>query len=805
MNADSNHSQNKNSSQGNNQVASNKTKPKPAPQKRSTKSTNNLKFRRNKSRNPKSKLKLALAGSLMMLLVVGAGAGYYLTQQNQDIRQQAQIVDYGGTNWMDYCGDPCNDYSDCAAGFVCVNVNPQRPINPPCFLPGTIIRLADGSNKKIESIKAGDQILSLNLENNRTQTSTVSLIEQNIHHGYFVINQQLRLTPNHPLLVKKQSGLVGWGALNPTQAQRHHLPNTDVAQIELGDWLQTERGWQQISDIDHIQATVETYNLIGLDPINNYFADGYLAHNKRRPGYSPAPVLNMKQKVKNQMQTILNPRDWNSYMCSKIQADQVYAQNQQFQDSKKLAARNVPGPTRIDPSNTPAPVTTLEPTRIDPSNTPAPVTTLEPTRIDPSNTPAPNYECRPLSYVPPSLDQPYLIAEDCRQDCNACSYEPCNQECGGGRPCLNGLTCVNGRCRNDSCRDEVDCSCNPTNAPTSPPSPTPTSRPELQLNVVNPSGNPVKTKKIACAEVVLQTGGPHKWHTLAINECTDCSSLTVVNDRLSSKSSPEILGVGGYAELSSKQQLESIEAFPAIGEEISPNNKPGYRWSHWSTGKRQINLVVVTIAPTPTTIPKTGIEIKLGLAGIPQVETDGETVINHFPPNEAGQKITAKIMLEDQSGQKTETFSRNFVYVDDQENGYYRMVDPFEFEGFTAGRYQVMIKGPIHRQIKFCQNDQPKGANCATADRISIAPGDEVMLDFRNEPLQFGDLPISGDHQDQQNGVVNTLDYSFMVGCLSKQRDPACLSRADANFDGVVNNRDWTLLVETLQTAPDQI
>lgn len=43
---------------------------------------------------PKKKfnLKMILGGLVVLLLIVGAGAGYYLTQVNQDVRQQA----YGG-------------------------------------------------------------------------------------------------------------------------------------------------------------------------------------------------------------------------------------------------------------------------------------------------------------------------------------------------------------------------------------------------------------------------------------------------------------------------------------------------------------------------------------------------------------------------------------------------------------------------------------------------------------------------------------------------------------------------------------
>lgn len=215
---------------------------------------------------------------------------------------------------------------------------------------------------------------------------------------------------------------------------------------------------------------------------------------------------------------------------------------------------------------------------------------------------------------------------------------------------------------------------------------------------------------------------------------------------------------------------------------------------------------VPTREPTPTGLPETGLRFKINLDGIPQIEknTDGE-VVNHFPPNERGEEILVQITMENLQGQKTQPVLRRFIYVDEGADSYYQMAEPFEFEDFPAGEYQFLFKGPMHRQMKFCENNQSKGTLCSTADRIQISPGDDIEFDFRANPLQAGDLPISSQDDNVQDGVVNVQDYAFMVGCFSKMRDEACVARADVNFDGVVNNLDWTLLVKTLQSAPDEV
>ena len=69
---------------------------------------------RNDGLKPKKKFNIKMIGGMLVLLLIilGASAGFFLSQQTQDLRQQA------------YDGQPCNDSNDCSLvdeGEVCIN------------------------------------------------------------------------------------------------------------------------------------------------------------------------------------------------------------------------------------------------------------------------------------------------------------------------------------------------------------------------------------------------------------------------------------------------------------------------------------------------------------------------------------------------------------------------------------------------------------------------------------------------------------------------------------------------------------
>ncbi|MDA1079583.1 MAG: cohesin domain-containing protein [bacterium] len=190
----------------------------------------------------------------------------------------------------------------------------------------------------------------------------------------------------------------------------------------------------------------------------------------------------------------------------------------------------------------------------------------------------------------------------------------------------------------------------------------------------------------------------------------------------------------------------------------------------------------------------TSVQARFKFAGIP-VENNP----NFLP--EAARTQPVKISLQNiATGEITAPVKLSSLFASNQ----FSLVTPFTSTTVQTGKYNILIKGPKHQQIRFCKNDQAPDYRCQLTDGIDLTKNTTHTFDFTKRPLSCGDLPISGSNNDQQDGVVRVTDYSFMVGCLSKRTDAACVARADCNADGTVTNLDMDLLLETLSNAYDQ-
>jgi predicted phage tail protein len=131
-----------------------------------------------------------------------------------------------------------------------------------CLLGGTKISMADGSSKDIENVIAGDMVMAYNEANGVLEESEVSkTFEHSDTEGYLIINNQIKLTDNHPVYVMSR-GCVSAG------------------ELKIGDILMREDGSEEsIESISAHGELVTTFN-IEVEKHHNYFADGYLVHNK---------------------------------------------------------------------------------------------------------------------------------------------------------------------------------------------------------------------------------------------------------------------------------------------------------------------------------------------------------------------------------------------------------------------------------------------------------------------------------------------------------------------------------------------
>ncbi len=134
-----------------------------------------------------------------------------------------------------------------------------------CFLAGTKVTMADGSTKNIEDIAVGEQIMTFVSPFERKLVATE--VEKTFYHvvsGYLIINNQLKVTPEHIVLLNNKWQPIG--------------------QAAVGDWLMNDHGQPvKIFSIEQSEEVAEVYNL-QTKHYHTYLADGIYVHNQKSGG-----------------------------------------------------------------------------------------------------------------------------------------------------------------------------------------------------------------------------------------------------------------------------------------------------------------------------------------------------------------------------------------------------------------------------------------------------------------------------------------------------------------------------------------
>ncbi len=131
-----------------------------------------------------------------------------------------------------------------------------------CFLPGTKVLMADGSQKNIEDVKKGDLVLTRSSEaNDKLVKAKVLSTTKARESGYLTINGTLKVTPNHIIWA---NGV--W---------------REAGSIELGDTLRNSQNQNVLVYSKEWQRyTTDVYNL-SVEKYHTYFADGVFVHNQK--------------------------------------------------------------------------------------------------------------------------------------------------------------------------------------------------------------------------------------------------------------------------------------------------------------------------------------------------------------------------------------------------------------------------------------------------------------------------------------------------------------------------------------------
>ena len=148
-----------------------------------------------------------------------------------------------------------------------------------CIVYGSQVLMADGTTKNIEDLVAGDEVLSYSIDslgnveewegwsttnfNGSAVTSSVTSNRLDTYHKYFLINNVLKATYEHPILVDK----AGTISFEP------------ASNVSVGDKFLNSSGiWLEVTSKEEITESIQVANP-DMEPVDNYFADGYLVHN----------------------------------------------------------------------------------------------------------------------------------------------------------------------------------------------------------------------------------------------------------------------------------------------------------------------------------------------------------------------------------------------------------------------------------------------------------------------------------------------------------------------------------------------
>lgn len=144
-----------------------------------------------------------------------------------------------------------------------------------CFGAGTMIMMADQSQKAIEKLKIGDAILAWDALSQQTISTEILRLGQQKHADLQQLSWlggEIITTPDHPFWLENR----GWAVLALETAGRYEGFDT-LALIEIGDNLVLASGESvRVEAIEKLEAPQMTYSITKVAQGKGFFANGVL-------------------------------------------------------------------------------------------------------------------------------------------------------------------------------------------------------------------------------------------------------------------------------------------------------------------------------------------------------------------------------------------------------------------------------------------------------------------------------------------------------------------------------------------------
>lgn len=193
-----------------------------------------------------------------------------------DVDLYAQIFPYSSTN--------CAGTSWTGGGIIVKSSGTDAcdcDASSGCLVYGTLVEMGDGTFKKVEDLELGEVVRSLFIKDLDTSIkenwkdfytsdfeyeeglSVIEHIQDSGFDEYYVINENLKLTYEHPVFIKRADVYMF----------------TQTSDLTIGDYIFKENNQlEMIYSIDIIDDYVRTIN-INIEENDVYFANGILVHN----------------------------------------------------------------------------------------------------------------------------------------------------------------------------------------------------------------------------------------------------------------------------------------------------------------------------------------------------------------------------------------------------------------------------------------------------------------------------------------------------------------------------------------------
>lgn len=113
--------------------------------------------------------------------------------------------------------------------------------NGDCLLYGSIVLMSDGTEKIIQDVKIGEFVKGMNKNGEIVTTEVLDVLLDHPREGYYIINGELRITNDHPVL---SEGL--W---------------IQVSQLKIGDKIKSETGEVKVETMEYVNIPEITAHL----------------------------------------------------------------------------------------------------------------------------------------------------------------------------------------------------------------------------------------------------------------------------------------------------------------------------------------------------------------------------------------------------------------------------------------------------------------------------------------------------------------------------------------------------------------